>query len=101
MKVCEDTIVRRIDRQLLNRDNPNIKNTLKDLRIVDNSALLVEMRDQNEVEEFDEEHKLVQMKSADERIDIDSTENIRTVIVNTEFNKSNFERYQFNLDWTL
>jgi hypothetical protein len=34
-------------------------------------------------------------------IDIDSTENIRTVIVNMDSDKTTFDRYQINIDWTL
>ena len=34
-------------------------------------------------------------------VDIDSTENIRTVIVNLDADKSTFDRYQINIDWTL
>lgn len=45
VKVVEDTVIRRVDRQILNKDNPTIKNKLSDLKIVDNSALLVELKD--------------------------------------------------------
>lgn len=34
-------------------------------------------------------------------LDIDDTENIRSVIVNKEFEDSDFNRYQINIDWTL
>ena len=37
----------------------------------------------------------------EEMIDIDSTENIRTVIVNMDSDKNTFDRYQINIDWTL
>lgn len=43
-------MIRRIDRKLVNVDNLTIKNTLKDLKIVDNSAILVEMKDPAEIE---------------------------------------------------
>jgi hypothetical protein len=49
VKVVEDTVIRRIDRKTLNQDNPTIKNTLKDLKIVDNSALLIELKDPAEI----------------------------------------------------
>lgn len=49
VKVVEDTVIRRIDRKTLNQDNPNIKNTLKDLKIIDNSALLVDLKDPEEL----------------------------------------------------
>jgi hypothetical protein len=34
-------------------------------------------------------------------VNVDETENIRTVIVNTEFDKEDVNRYQFNLNWNL
>lgn len=40
-------------------------------------------------------------KKESDFIDIDSTENIRTVIVNKEFQESDVERYQINIDWTV
>jgi hypothetical protein len=49
VKVVEDTVIRRVDRKTLNQDNPNIKNTLKDLKIIDNSALLVDLKDPEEL----------------------------------------------------
>ena len=100
MKVVEDTVIRRIDRQLFNKDNPNIKNKLKDLKVVDGSALLVEDKDSTEVE-ADEVIRLQHIKSSEETVNIDDTENIRTVIVNMESEKTTFDRYQINLDWTV
>jgi hypothetical protein len=57
VKIVEDTVIRRIDRKLVSVDNPTIKNTLKDLKIVDNSAILVEMKDPAEIEAEDQEVK--------------------------------------------
>jgi hypothetical protein len=51
IKVVEDTMIRRIDRKVFNSDNPNLKNTLKDLKILDNSALLVELKDPAELQQ--------------------------------------------------
>lgn len=51
VKVVEDTMIRRIDRKVYNSDNPNIKNSLKDLKIIDNSALLVELKDPAELQQ--------------------------------------------------
>jgi hypothetical protein len=59
---------------------------------VDNAAMLVELRDPSEVEENDV-IVLKKYESKDEQVDIDSTENIRTVIVNTDSEKSQFDRY--------
>jgi hypothetical protein len=50
IKVVEDTVIRRVDRLKYNKDIPNVKNTLRDLKIVENSALLVEEKDPSEVE---------------------------------------------------
>ena len=105
VKVVEETVIRRVDRKLVNQDNPTIKNTLRDLKIIDNSAILVEMKDPAELEadaSQDQEIKQLNIKGQDdEKIDIDSTENIRTVIVNMDSDKSTFDRYQINIDWTL
>jgi hypothetical protein len=59
----EDTVIRRVDRKLVSVDNPTIKNTLKDLKIVDNSAILVEMKDPAEMEAEDQEVKKLNMIS--------------------------------------
>jgi len=34
-------------------------------------------------------------------VDIDSTENLRTVIVTKEFDTGDVERFKINIDWTL
>lgn len=61
----EDTVIRRVDRKLVSADNHTIKNTLKDLKIVDNSAILVEMKDpaELEAEAEDQEVKKLNMVS--------------------------------------
>ena len=51
VKVVEDTVIRRVDRKVVNAENPTIKNRLKDLKIVENTALLVEIKDPAEMEE--------------------------------------------------
>lgn len=58
VKVVEDTVIRRVDRQILNKDNPTLKNKLSCLKIVDNSALLIEMKDSDEIEAGEDEVKL-------------------------------------------
>jgi hypothetical protein len=50
VKVVEDTVIRRVDRLKFNKENPNVKNTLRDLKIVENSALLIEGKEPSEVE---------------------------------------------------
>lgn len=75
------------------------------MKIVDLTALMVEDKDatQLEAEENDDVVLLKenQKAQADDYVDIDSTENIRTVIVNLESDKNTFDRYQINIDWTV
>jgi hypothetical protein len=111
IKIVEDTMIRRIDRKVFNSDNPNLKNTLKDLKILDNSALLVELKDPSELQQdlaLGDDGEVITLnkvsapsKDDEEMVDIDSTENIRTVIVNMDSDKNTFDRYQINIDWTL
>lgn len=67
------------------------------MKIVDLTALMVEDKDatQLEAEENDDVVLLKenQKAQADDYVDIDSTENIRTVIVNLESDKNTFDRY--------
>lgn len=63
MKVVEDTVIRRVDRKLVSVDNATIKNTVKDLKMIDNSAILVEMKDPAEMEAEDQEVKKLNMAS--------------------------------------
>jgi hypothetical protein len=111
IKIVEDTMIRRIDRKVFNSDNPNLKNTLKDLKILDNSALLIELKDPTELQQdlaLGDDGEVITLnkvsapsKDDEEMVDIDSTENIRTVIVNMDSDKNTFDRYQINIDWTL
>lgn len=48
LKVVEDTVIRRIDRQIKNVYNPNVKNTLKDVKVVDNTSILVETKEEDD-----------------------------------------------------
>lgn len=42
------------------------------------------------------------MKNSDKDfVNLDETENIRTVIVNKEFEENDFYRYQINIDWNV
>jgi hypothetical protein len=43
LKVVEENLIRRIDKHIYNQDNPDKMNTLKDVKIVENTALLVEV----------------------------------------------------------
>ncbi len=42
-KVVEENLIRRIDRLTYNKEKPTVLNTLFDLKIVDNSALLLDV----------------------------------------------------------
>lgn len=60
------------------------------------------MKDENDCDPNEEDIKIQSDKlGKGDYIDIDSTENLRTVIVNTDINKEDFTRYQINIDWTL
>jgi hypothetical protein len=84
---------------------------LKDLKILDNSALLIELKDPTELQQdlaHGDDGEVITLnkvsapsKDDEEMVDIDSTENIRTVIVNMDSDKNTFDRYQINIDWTL
>ena len=67
VKVVEDTVIRRVDRKLVSIDNPTIKNTLRDLKIVDNSALLIELKDPAELEaEASEDQEVKKLAKTDD-----------------------------------
>lgn len=93
LKVIEENLIRRIDRQIYNQNDPNKKNTLKDIKLTDNAALMVDMKSEEELaKETDQEYVKTNPHTLD-YVNVDDTENIRTVIVNTEYDKENFERY--------
>lgn len=71
---------------------------------MDNSAILVEARPDDEPEEAPEAHPISGPKAQASDNDIqhiDDSANIRTVIVNTSTSLETFERFQINIDWTL
>ena len=74
-------------------------NTLKDVKICHNSALLVEEKDINEISL--EKSVVGGQAYVQEVIDLDETADFRTVIVNTQSDKQDFKRFQFNLNWSL
>ena len=51
VKLIEETRISRVDTQIYAKDNPNRMNSVKDLKICHNSALLVEEKDPSEIEE--------------------------------------------------
>ena len=104
LRVSEETLTRRVDRMTKNLDNPNILNTLKDLKIMDNAGILVETKSEDEV---DDDSTVQVIGNATKKKDdfdikhIDDTENIRSVLVNTALDLDTIERFQINIDWTL
>lgn len=88
-------MTRRIDRQTRNLDNPNILNTLRDLKVNDNAGILVETKNEDEPDEEPASHALSgsKPKKDDDVKLLDDTENIRTVIVNTTEDLEKYERY--------
>ena len=102
LRVVEETLTRRIDTKTLNEEL--LPNTLKDVKVVHNTQFLLETKDGSEVDE--DGNQLPQDKSSTSKKDadveyLDDSENMRTIIVNTEYDKSSFQRYQVNIDQTL
>ena len=58
MRLSEETQTRRIDKQVRNLDNPNILNTLKDLKVMDNAGILVEAKPESEADDEPDVHVL-------------------------------------------
>lgn len=50
LKLCEETMTRRIDRKIYNEKDPMRKNTLQDLKVIHNSVFLVEIKEASESE---------------------------------------------------
>ena len=43
VKIVEESMIRRIDKHIKNQDDPTKYNTLKDVKIVENTAILFEV----------------------------------------------------------
>ena len=43
VKIIEDSIIRRIDKHIYNAEDSTRKNTLKDVKIIENTAILFEV----------------------------------------------------------
>ena len=54
IKVVDENLIRRIDRQIYNKDTPSVLNTLKDLKITDNAAILLEVKNDDEAAQDEE-----------------------------------------------
>jgi hypothetical protein len=99
--MLKDTKIVRIDSQIFDKSiNEQSKlNTLKDLQVVHNAAFLIELKDKEEIVNDIKEN--TQIKKPIDTILVDDTEDIRTIIVNQEIDKSDVKRFLFNLDWSL
>ena len=82
--------IRRIDNKIMNKKT-NVENTLKDLDISDNTAILVEMRGGEEkveegevLENSSHEVELPQEEQIETTQDIDKTPNLRSVLANSD-----------------
>lgn len=99
VKMVDETKIIRFDNQIFAKDDPSRLNSLKDCKVGHNAALLVERK---QADEIDSENSTdaAPLYSPDV-INVDDTEDLRTVIVNTDSDKETFFRYQCNLEWTL
>ncbi len=77
-----------------------VSNSLKEVKIVHNSALLVELKDEHDIEDdlIIAEGKQGYTPTV---FLVDDTESERTVIVNYEDDKKSFKHLQINIEWTL
>lgn len=93
---------RRIDSKKRGKKDHHL-NTLADLKIVDNTAIVIELRTEDEItrqlalEAAEEQEEAVQGEAQvtsqpkDDIIDVDSTPNIRTCVVNTDTDPGVYE----------
>ena len=105
-KLIEETRQTRIDRLIWNKEfltlpeDKWVANTLKDAKIVHNSVLLVEMKDETDIED---DAVIAEGKQAYQAtvIKLDDTENERTVIASLQNDPNSHKVYPVNLNWTL
>ncbi len=97
--MVDETKIIRLDSQVFAKDDPSRLNSLKDCKVGHNAALLVERKQADEIES-ENSTDAAPLYSPDV-INVDDTEDLRTVIVNTDSDKETFFRYQCNLEWTL
>ena len=105
--MIEETRIIRVDTQVYDKkalDSPASEgklNTLKDLKVVHNSAFMAEVKDPDEVAAQDEVSTVEGKKYVQDVIDLDDTDKWRTVIANSDLDKTDTKRYKVDLDWTL
>ena len=99
LKVLEETQTRRIDQLIYLKETLTLPlelrvlNTLFDVKMKNNSVLMVEEKNDDELVEDGQD-------VSDAVENIDDSDNMRTVIVNVQ-GFEEFERYQVQLDWNL
>ena len=54
LKVFEGNIIKRLDKNIFNIDNPSKKNTIKDLKLTETTPILVEMKTDEEIKKDEE-----------------------------------------------
>ena len=92
--MLEETRIVRIDTQIYNKQEQ--LNTLKDLKVVHNAAFMAEVKDPTEIEEVHTAKKYVP-----DVVELDETENWRTVIANADLDRTDTRRFKVDLCWTL
>ena len=103
LKHVEETQSKRIDTQLYLKetmtlpDELRVLNTLHDVRLSHNCALMIE---EKSAEEIAGESEGTGGAATTEIEHLDDSENARTVIANVS-GFDEFQRYQVNIDWTI
>lgn len=98
LKLIEETLTRRMDTQIYHKEDaalPVIQrrlNSLRDTKVVHNSIFLVEVKDPNEIQADIEIEKSNTAAVPDVEL-LDDTEDLRTVIVNTQAAKDDYHRF--------
>lgn len=100
-RAIDGSQIRRIDNKLWNKQT-KCANTLRDLKLFDNTAILVELKDSAEAEiekikQAEEREEMPELVEIDEIINCDDTPNIRTCIVNQENAPQVFEMIQVDI----
>ena len=92
--------MKRLDRNLVEKSS-GAPVTLKKAGIMDRAQLIVELKGENDENEPEEDTAVKGESKKEAEINVDDTEDIRTVLVNMEGEKDNVERYNVFLYWTV
>ena len=97
VKAIDETKIRRLD--IWYRSQSKRKQTLKDLEILDRTPLMIESKEDDEVEAEEQAEQTVEVEQEGEEQPkeaetmIDESSNIRSCIVNLEESPDQFERF--------